>query len=75
MAEPSRVVSDPKIMYGKPVIRGTRIPVETLLRLLGQGQSEADVLAAYPGLTKTDLRAAQAFAAEYLAGETVRAAE
>jgi uncharacterized protein (DUF433 family) len=66
---------DPKMMMGKPCIRGTRITVELILRKLGAGRSFADVLEAYPQLTDDDLRAALAFAADYLQHETVLAAE
>ena len=45
-------------MLGKPVIRGTRIPVEIILRKLGEGATEADLLDAYPRLTPEDIRAA-----------------
>jgi uncharacterized protein (DUF433 family) len=70
-----RVVSDPKIMMGKPVVRGTRVTVELILRLLGQGHAVEAVLDAYPGLTPADIRAAHAFAAEYLASGRILAAE
>jgi uncharacterized protein (DUF433 family) len=70
-----RVHIDPKIMVGKPVIRGTRITVEHILRKLGAGRSFADVLEAHPHLTGDDLRAALAFAADYMQHETVLAAE
>ena len=69
-----RVTSDPRIMMGKPVIRGTRIPVELILRRLGAGDSEQQILADHPRLTRDDIRAAQAFAADYLAAEEVIAA-
>lgn len=59
-----RIHSDPKIMLGKPVIRGTRIPVDLLKRKLGEGAAEEDLLDAYPRLTREDLRAAHAFAPE-----------
>jgi uncharacterized protein (DUF433 family) len=59
-----RIEVNPKIMLGKPVIRGTRIPVELILRKLGEGATEADILDAYPGLTRDDVRAAMAYAAE-----------
>jgi len=59
-----RIVSDPKIMMGKPVVRGTRITVEVILRLLGQGQSVEAVVDAYPSLSASDVHAAQAFAAD-----------
>jgi uncharacterized protein (DUF433 family) len=54
-------------MMGKPVIRGTRIPVELVLRKLGEGASEADLLDAHPNLTREDLRAAMLFAADAMA--------
>jgi uncharacterized protein (DUF433 family) len=64
-----RVIMDPGIMGGKPVIRGTRIPVETVLRKLGAGMSADEILADHPRLSLDDIRAAQAFAADYLADE------
>lgn len=64
-----RISVDPKVMLGKPVIRGTRIPVELLLRKLSEGATEADLLDAYPGLTREDLMAAIAYAADTLAHE------
>lgn len=65
----NRIEMNPKIMLGKPVIRGTRIPVELILRKLGEGASEADLCDAYPGLTPEDIRAAAAYAADVLAHE------
>jgi uncharacterized protein (DUF433 family) len=70
-----RIISDPKIMMGKPVIRGTRITVEVILRLLGQKHTVEQIVDAYPGLTEDDIHAAQAFAAEYLASGRILAAE
>jgi uncharacterized protein (DUF433 family) len=64
-----RIEMNPEIMGGKPVIRGTRIPVELVLRKLGAGMTDAAILAAHPKLTLDDIRAAQAFAADYLADE------
>jgi uncharacterized protein (DUF433 family) len=64
-----RIEINPKIMVGKPVIRGTRIPVELLLRKLGEGASEADLLDAYPHLSREDIRAAITYAANALAHE------
>ncbi len=52
-----RIEINPKIMMGKPVIRGTRIPVELVLRKLGEGATEDDLLEAYPRLTCADIRA------------------
>ena len=64
-----RIEINPKIMLGKPVIRGTRIPVELILRKLGEGATEADLCDAYPGLAPQDIRAAVAYAADTLAHE------
>ena len=52
-----RIVVDPKILAGKPVIRGTRLAVEFILELLAAGQSESEVLANYPGLSREDILA------------------
>jgi len=52
-----RIEMNPKVMMGKPVIRGTRIPVKLILRKLGEGATEADLLDAYPRLTKVDIQA------------------
>ncbi len=68
---PARILIDPAVMMGKPCIKGTRITVELILRKLGAGRSFADLLEAYPRLTEDDLRAALAFAADYMQHETV----
>ena len=62
-----RIEINPDIMDGKPVIRGTRVPVELVLRKLGAGMSPDAVLDDHPRLTPDDIHAAQAFAADYLA--------
>lgn len=67
MAIYGRIKINPEILLGKPVIRGTRIPVELLLRRLGEGASERDLLASYPGLELADIRAALSFAATEIA--------
>jgi uncharacterized protein (DUF433 family) len=59
-----RVESNPHVMMGKPVFRGTRIPVELILRKLSEGASEADLLDAYPRLSPDDIRAALRYAAK-----------
>ncbi|MBI3514040.1 MAG: DUF433 domain-containing protein [Proteobacteria bacterium] len=64
-----RIEINPDVMGGKPVIRGTRVPVELVLRKLGAGVTVDAVLADHPRLTADDIRAAQAFAADYLADE------
>jgi uncharacterized protein (DUF433 family) len=66
-----RIEMNPDIMGGKPVIRGTRVPVELVLRKLGAGMSVEAILVDHPRLTPEDVRAAQAFAADYLADEDV----
>lgn len=71
----ARIFVDPAVMMGKPCIRGTRITIELILRKLGAGRSFADLVEAYPQLTQDDLRAALAFAADYMQHETVLAAE
>jgi uncharacterized protein (DUF433 family) len=63
-----RIVVDPEILAGKPVIRGTRIAVELILELLAAGQSESEILANYPGLTREDVLASLSYAS-YLAHE------
>ena len=71
----ARISTDPAVMMGKPCIKGTRITVELILRKLGAGHSFADVLEAYPHLSEDDVRAALAFAADYMQHETVLVAE
>jgi uncharacterized protein (DUF433 family) len=66
-----RIEINPEVMLGKPVIRGTRIPVELLLRKLAEGATESDLIDAYPRLVQADIRAALAYAAETLAHETI----
>jgi uncharacterized protein (DUF433 family) len=66
-----RIEINPDVMLGKPVIRGTRIPVELVIRKLAEGATEADLLDAHPRLTRDDVRAALAYAADTLAHETI----
>ena len=56
-------------LFGKPVIRGTRLTVELLLRELSEGATESDLLDAYPQLTREDIKAAIAYAADTVARE------
>lgn len=65
------ITSDPKIMVGKPCIKGTRIPVDLILEELAHGRELADLLAAYPNLKEEDIKASLQFAAEYLRDITV----
>jgi len=66
-----RIEINPNVMMGKPVIRGTRIPVELILRKLSEGATEAMLLDAYPRLKPEDIRAALAYAADSLAHEMI----
>jgi len=66
-----RIVITPQIMTGKPVIRGTRITVEQVLRKLGGGMTPEQIIADHPRSTLEDIRAAEIFAADYLADEEV----
>ncbi len=64
-----RINRNPDIMMGKPVIRGTRIPVELIVRKLGEGAAFGDILDGYPNLTREDIQAALIYAAENLTNE------
>ena len=66
-----RISMNPRVMVGKPVIRGTRIAVELIVRMLAQGIPESDILQEYPRLQPEDIRAALAYAAQVLASEDV----
>ncbi len=67
----SRIVLDPDILAGKPVIRGTRLAVEFIIGLLADGWSEADILANYPGLKHEDILASLSYARDALGSERV----
>lgn len=67
----TRITTDRNIMAGKPVIKGTRIPVEQVLRELAGGWTFADILDAHPRLTLTDLQAVMAYAADVIANEDI----
>ncbi|TLY17346.1 MAG: DUF433 domain-containing protein [Deltaproteobacteria bacterium] len=64
-----RIEINPKVMMGKPVIRGTRVPVELILRKLSEGATEDNLLEAYPRLTRVDIQAAIGYAADTVAHE------
>ncbi len=66
-----RIEINPAVMLGKPVIRGTRIPVEIILRKLSEGATEVDLLDAYPRLEPADIKAALAYAADSVAHEII----
>jgi uncharacterized protein (DUF433 family) len=66
-----RIEANPDVMLGKPVIRGTRVPVELILRRISEGATEEALLTSYPHLTQDDLRAAVAFAADAIANDEI----
>jgi uncharacterized protein (DUF433 family) len=66
-----RIVSDPKVMFGKPVVAGTRITVESILERLGAGEEIDDLLKAHPRLTSDDIQAALRFGADALKADIV----
>ena len=75
MGHRDRVEINPKVLAGKPVIRGTRIPVELILRKLAEGATNDVLLDAYPNLKVEDIKAALTYAAESIAREEIRTVE
>ncbi|MBI2107617.1 DUF433 domain-containing protein [Candidatus Woesearchaeota archaeon] len=66
-----RIAINPKVMVGKPVIKGTRIPVDLIIKLVAQGMTEKEILEDYPHLTKDDIKAALLYGAEIVSSETI----
>ena len=66
-----RISFDAAVLAGKPVIRGSRLAVDFLVGLLGQGWTEADILRNYPGITREDIAACLRYASEILQSEKV----
>jgi len=71
MSWQDRIVVDPKVLTGKPVVRGTRISVELVVDLLAAGWSHEQILASYPHLSEDDVRACLSYASELLREEHV----
>lgn len=71
MNRQDRIVIDPGILVGKPVVKGTRLAVEFIIDLLAQGWPEAEILRNYPGLTREDIQACLAYAGRVLKVEKV----
>lgn len=71
MATNDRIEINSSVSLGKPVVRGTRIPVELILRKLSEGAVESDLLEAYPRLRREDIQACLAYAADLLAHERI----
>ncbi len=64
-----RIVIDPDVMVGKPVIKGTRIPVYLIVEFMANGMTEKEILEEYPQLTKEDIKAALLYASKCLERE------
>ena len=64
MTEHAKIEMNPKVRFGRPTIRGTRITVEDVLRLASRGLSTMEIIEQYPRLTEADIRAAQEYAAD-----------
>jgi uncharacterized protein (DUF433 family) len=71
MSSFTRIQVNPKVMLGKPVIRGSRITVELILRNLADGATAADLVEAYPGISEDDIRAAIRYAAALIAHKDI----
>lgn len=68
-----RITVDPEIMLGKPIIKGTRITVELILKKLSEGMTVEELLMAYPHLTKEDILAAISYSADVISQEELLA--
>lgn len=66
-----RISIDPKVLVGKPAVKGTRIAVELVVELLAKGWTQEQILESYPNLTAGDIRACLAYASEVLHAERV----
>ena len=66
-----RIVADPKVLYGKPVIKKTRVPVDLVLEKLATGDTIEDLLEAYPNITRDDINACLLFAADAIKNENI----
>jgi len=66
-----RIVMNPKVMVGKPIIKGTRIPVYLILELLASGMTEREVIQEYPELSGADIKAALTYASKIVREEEV----
>ncbi len=66
-----RIVINTKVMVGKPVIRGTRIPVDAIIKRIADGMTTKEILEDYPNLTEEDIKAALEYSIELIRGEDV----
>ena len=65
------IAMNPKVLYGKPIIKGTRIAVDLILEKLAEGETFDDILKAYPHITTQQILACMAFASEHIRNESV----
>ncbi len=70
-AQMERIIVDRKIMVGKPIIKGTRIPVDAIIRRIADGMTISEILEDYPNLTKEDVEAALEYSAMVISGEDI----
>ena len=66
------IESTPDILYGKPVIKGTRVPVDLILEKMSNGQSFQEIIGSYPDLTENDLYACLAYASSLIRNEITK---
>ncbi|WP_159726635.1 DUF433 domain-containing protein [Methylosinus sp. Ce-a6] len=71
MTDDARIILDPAVLAGKPVVRGTRLSVEFIIGLMADGWSEADILRNYPALEREDIAACLAYARDALRSEKI----
>ena len=71
MEQHKRIEINPEVMFGKPVIKGTRVTVELILHKLSEGMTSEEIIEDHPHLTHDDIRAAQRFAADYLGNDEI----
>jgi uncharacterized protein (DUF433 family) len=75
IASAERIVVDPEVLAGKPVVKGTRIPVYLILNLIGRGYDFDRIVQAYPVLSKEDVKAAVKYSEDRMRREEVRVLE
>ncbi len=71
MADLTRIVLDPTVLAGKPVVHGTRLSVDFIIGLMAHSWSETDISASYPGVTRDDVAAGLAYARDVLKSERI----
>jgi len=66
-----RIVVDPNVMVGKPTIKGTRIPVDAIIKRIAEGMTIKEILEEYPNITKKDIKATLLYSMEIVRGEEI----